>query len=295
VHVTSVGFAVGFLGIGKMGLPMARHLIEAGHTVRVYNRTAERAAPLVALGATACSTPAEAARGSSVVVTMLADDAAVLETSLGPDGIVDGLAADGIHIAMSTQSPGISRRLAAAGGRYVAAPVFGRPDVAEAGQLFIAAAGPRDAEEACKPLFEAMGRGYIWLGEDQATANITKIAMNFLLVSMVESQAEALSAVEKAGGDPAAFFELAKTIYPSPGFAGYGGRMVERQFVPAGFSTVTALKDAGLMLQLAMDSGAPSPLASVNHDRLLQATSRGRGEWDLAALLVVARESAGLE
>jgi 3-hydroxyisobutyrate dehydrogenase-like beta-hydroxyacid dehydrogenase len=294
-----VSTTIAFVGLGNMGRPMAERLLERGFALRVYNRTAARAAPLAELGATVASTPAEVVAGADLVVTMLADDAALEGVAVGPDGFAPAMDPRALHVSMSTVSPDVTRALAeqhrARGGALVAAPVMGRPDVAAAGSLWILAAGPPALEARCRPLFEALGRGYSWLGEDPALAPVAKIAANFMLIGVVELAAEVLALVEKQGLEPAAFFEIAKMLLPAPALEGYGRRMLEGSFESGGFTAALALKDASLALGLAQAGRAPAPIASLARDRLLALLARGRDGWDLAGLYAVARESAGLD
>src|SRR5579863_1629883 len=174
---------VGFIGLGQMGAAMATNLLKAGHEVTVYNRNATKAAPLVALGAHQAGDVAEAAR-SEAVITMLADDNAVSDTVWG-SGLLATLAADSIHVSMSTISVALSKRLAdahaQAGQRYLAAPVFGRPEAAAAAKLFIVPAGDPKAIAACQPLFDAMGQKTLPMGTEPSAANLIKLSGNFLI------------------------------------------------------------------------------------------------------------------
>ena len=166
---------VAFLGLGSMGLPMASNLLQGGHELTVYNRTRSRADALERRGATVAGSAAAAARGADVLITMVADDA-VLEATLLGGGVVDAMGRGAIHVSMSTISPALARRLAeqhrAAGQAYLAAPVFGRPEAAEAKKLWIVVAGPAAAIDRCRPLLDAMGQGTIAVGEDPARANV---------------------------------------------------------------------------------------------------------------------------
>ncbi len=147
---------VGFLGLGKMGTPMALRLIAAGHELSVWNRTEARTKPLIREGAIAAATPAEAELGADAVITMLFDDAANEEVLFGANGLMDALSPGTLHIACSTISVALSERLTAEHARrghlFVAAPVFGRPNVAEDGRLWIVAAGSDDAIAKARPL-----------------------------------------------------------------------------------------------------------------------------------------------
>ncbi len=152
---------ISFIGLGNMGLPIARNLLQAGHKLTVYNRTAARADGLKSLAPTVADTPAAAARGADVLFTMVADDAALEEVVLGDRGVLGALPRGAIHVSMSTVSPGLARwleeRHRSVGQIYIAAPVFGRPEAADAKKLWIVAAGPPAAIERCRPLFEAIG------------------------------------------------------------------------------------------------------------------------------------------
>jgi 3-hydroxyisobutyrate dehydrogenase-like beta-hydroxyacid dehydrogenase len=289
---------VGFIGLGKMGLGMATRLRETGHSLRLYNRTPERYAELLGDRVVGCASPAEAAQGAEVVFTMVADDAALEAVLGGEQGLLAGLAKDGLHLSCSTVSTEATRRLEGAhrerGQALVAVPVMGRPDVAGAGKVWLLAAGDRGLEPRCQPLFEALGRGYTWLGDDPVIASACKIAVNFLLFSMIESIGEAFTAVEKVGGDRAAFLEIAKLLYASGAYEGYGNRMLQSGYTPPGFTTALALKDLELMLGLAREAQSPAPLASLVRDRALASVARGCGGLDVAALVELAREEAGI-
>src|SRR5690242_2820582 len=178
---------IGFIGLGAMGAPMASSLIDAGYVLRVYNRTAARAESLIAMGAVRAQNPADAAKAGGIAITMVADDDALREVTLGAQGIAEGLGRGGIHLSMSTVAPGTSRRLAEEhakrGGAYVGAPVFGRPDAAKAKKLWVLQSGPAQAKSAARPLIEAMGQGIFDFGEDPGAANVAKLVGNFLIAA----------------------------------------------------------------------------------------------------------------
>src|SRR3989475_5983785 len=186
---------VGFIGLGSMELPLARHLLQAGHTLSVYTRT--RADQLKPLDPVIADSPSAAARGAEVLAAMAADAPALERVLLGEEGALAALPRGAIHVSMSTISPGLSRRLAerhrAAGHTYVAAPVFGRPEAAEAGKLWIVATGPAAAIERCRPLLDAVGQGTVAAGPDPARANVIKLAGNFLIVAAIEALGEAFA------------------------------------------------------------------------------------------------------
>ncbi|WP_033213508.1 NAD(P)-dependent oxidoreductase [Kitasatospora phosalacinea] len=287
---------VGFIGLGGMGRAMARRLLAAGHAVRVWNRSPEPVAELVADGASAAGPLAEAF-GAQVVVSMLADDR-VVESLLLDEELLSGARA-ATHVNMATVSPALARRATELHARhgigYVAAPVLGRTDVAAAGNLNILAAGPSAELDRLAPLFEAMGRRTWPLGEDPAAANVAKISANFLLVSAIEAFSEAAALAEASGLDPAALLDvLTNSLFPGPVYAGYGSMITERSFEPAGFRLALGLKDVNLALEAGADAEVPLPLASLLRDSLLQAVAHGHGEHDLAAISTTSRTRAGI-
>jgi 3-hydroxyisobutyrate dehydrogenase-like beta-hydroxyacid dehydrogenase len=290
---------VAFLGLGSMGLPMARHLLQAGHKLTVYNRTRSRADQLEALKPVVAETPAAAARDADVLVTMLADDAALEAVIIGSEGVLAALPRGAIHISMSTISPALSGRLAElhrkAGQLYVAAPVFGRPEAAEAKQLWIVAAGPAGALERSRPLLDAMGQGVIVVGDDPPRANVIKVAGNFLLAAAIEAMGEAFALSRKYGIAPADLLDIVNgRLLRSPIYENYGKLIAEERYEPAGFKLKYGLKDIRLALGAADQVAAPLPLASLMHDRYLSAVARGWGDVDWSALARVAAADAGL-
>ena len=290
---------IGFVGTGRMGEPMARALLRAGHRVAVFNRTPARAAALAAEGARVATSAADAAGDAELVVTMLADDAAAEALVLGAGGVAEGLAAGAVHASMSTIGVALSRRLAALhaarGQRFVAAPVFGRPDAAAAATLFVVAAGDPGAVAAAAPAFDAMGQRTFVVGDDPAAAAVVKLAGNFLLQSAVESMAEAFALARKAGVEPARFLDvMTGTLFPAPVYRNYGGMIAEGRYEPPGFALALGLKDVGLALAAAAEAAVPMPVAAVVRDRLAAGVARGYGALDMAALGRVASDDAGL-
>src|SRR5277367_6439490 len=192
---------IGFVGLGAMGEPMAANLIAAGYPLTVYNRTASKAEPLVARGAHRAERAGDVAEPGGIVVSMLADDASVRALVTGDDALAARLLPDGIHISMTTVSPAATNELAdyhaSRGSVLVAAPVFGRPDAAQAKRLWICVSGPAPAKDKVRGLLDAMGQGVFDFGEDPAAANVVKIGGNFMIAAAMESIAEALAMAEK--------------------------------------------------------------------------------------------------
>jgi 3-hydroxyisobutyrate dehydrogenase-like beta-hydroxyacid dehydrogenase len=290
---------VGFIGLGNMGSAIARNLIKAGHDLTVYNRTQSRAEPFVSLGARIAETPSEAAADAEVLITMLADDAAVEAVIFAPGNAIQALPANAVHISMSTISVALSRRLAEShrekGQNYLAAPVFGRPDAAAAAKLFIVVAGLSEQIERCRPLFDAIGQKTFIAGEEAHAANVIKLAGNFLITTVIESLGEAFAFGRKFGVDPHAFLDiLTNSLFTAPVYRNYGSMIASDNFEPAGFKLPLGLKDNRLLLAAAQEAGAPMPMASLVHDRFVAALARGLGESDWAAIARISYEDAGL-
>jgi 3-hydroxyisobutyrate dehydrogenase-like beta-hydroxyacid dehydrogenase len=285
-----------FIGAGKMGSPMVRNLLRAGHQVAVHNRTRGHAEPLRQDGAAMADSPAEAAREVDAIITMLADDQAVEQAT---QSFLGTLAAGAIHIGMSTIGVACSKRLAAEhaarGQVYVAAPVFGRPEAAAAAKLWIVAAGPAETIERCRPLFDALGRGTSVVGEHPWMANTVKISGNFLIAAALESLGEAFALVRKSGVDAGQFLEIVNSaLFNSPLYGGYGTAIAKEKFEPAGFKLRLGFKDLRLAQEAAESAAVPMPLAGVLRDRYLAAMARGEGDLDWAALARIAAVQAGL-
>lgn len=287
----------GFIGLGQMGAAMAANLVRRGHDTTVYNRSAGKAGPLVALGATEAAALADACRGDAVI-TMLADDQATESVVLGPGGVVAALPPGALHVSCSTIGVALSRRIAeahaAAGQSYVAAPVFGRPDAAAAARLFIVAAGAADAVAASQPLLDAMGQRSFVMSEQPEAANLVKLSGNFLIAAVIEALGEAVALVGKGGIDAHAYVDLlTSTLFNAPVYRTYGGLIADRHFQPAGFAAPLGLKDIRLTLAAAEDLRVPLPLASLLRDRLLALLAQGGEALDWSAIAGLAARDAG--
>jgi 3-hydroxyisobutyrate dehydrogenase-like beta-hydroxyacid dehydrogenase len=288
---------IGFIGLGRMGAGMAANLLKAGHHVTVYNRTPEKAAALVAQGAKVAARVSDACQGEAVI-TMLANDDAVGGVVFRKDGIVQNLPAGAIHVSSSTISVTLSERLteahAKAGQRFVSAPVFGRPDAAAAGKLFIVVAGEPAAVAAAAPLFEAMGQKTFVLSESPKAANLVKLSGNFLIASVIESLGEALALVAKGGVDQRQYLEmLTSTLFNAPVYKTYGGLIAGGIFEPAGFAAPLGQKDIRLTLAAAEELRVPMPLASLLRDRFLTLLAHGGDNLDWSAIGGLAAKDAG--
>jgi 3-hydroxyisobutyrate dehydrogenase-like beta-hydroxyacid dehydrogenase len=289
---------IGFIGLGHMGTAMAANLVKAGHDVTVFNRTPGKSSTLVELGAREATNLAEACDGEAVI-TMLANDDAASDITLGGEGIIAHLRKGAIHLSMSTISVALSKRLtrahAQAGQRYVAAPVFGRPDMAAAAKLFIVAAGDPAAVESCKPLFDALGQKTSTIGVEPSAANLVKLTANFLQASVIEALGEAIALIGKAGIDRIAYVNLlTSTIFTSPAYTIFGPLIAAGTFGPAAFAAPLGFKDIRLALAEAETLRVPMPLASLLHDRFLRLFAQGGEKLDWSAIGGLAAQDAAL-
>jgi 3-hydroxyisobutyrate dehydrogenase-like beta-hydroxyacid dehydrogenase len=289
---------VTLIGIGKMGSGIAKSLLRAGHRVTVFNRTRSRAEALLADGAIVATSVAEACR-SEIVFTMVADDAALEGFVFEEGGMLASLPRGAVHVSLSTISVALSDRLTAdhtkAGQAYLAAPVFGRPEAAEAGRLAIVVGGAEALIQKCKPLFEAMGPKLFVVGERPSMANVVKLSGNFLIATVLESLSEALAFARKSGVDAAALMDfLTATLFNAPVYKTYGELIVQGKHEPAGFALPLGLKDVRLVLQAAEAANVPMPIASVVRDRFITAMARGNQDKDWSVIGRVAAEDAGL-
>jgi 3-hydroxyisobutyrate dehydrogenase-like beta-hydroxyacid dehydrogenase len=290
---------VGFIGLGSMGAGMSRNLIKAGHDLVVYNRTRSHAEEMRNLGAKVADTASEAAAGVEVLITMLADDRAVQDVIFEPGAAIEALPEGAVHISMSTISVDLSRRLAESHAdkhqKYIAAPVFGRPDAAAAGNLFIVSAGPSESIEKYRSLFAAMGQKTFMVGENAPAANLIKLSGNFLTTTVIESLAEGFALMRKAGVDPQKFLEvLTESMFSAPVYKTYGSIIASEKFEPVGFKLPLGFKDNRLLLAAAEEASVPMPMASLMHDRFVAALAQGLDDADWSAIARVTYRNAGL-
>ncbi|HVO55079.1 MAG TPA: NAD(P)-dependent oxidoreductase [Solirubrobacterales bacterium] len=288
--------AVGFVGLGRMGLPMATNLLAAGAQLRVFNRTSDRCRPLVEAGALQASSPAEIGAACEIVVTMVADAEAAREVIVGDDGILAG-ARPGLVVAeMSTIGPAAARELAGvAAERGVAlldAPVSGSVATAEAAELTTVVGGDRDAFERARPTLAAMTRDQLYLGASGAGAAM-KLALNVLVASAAHSIAEALVLAESAGvASEDAYAAIAASAVSSPFVRYKRGAYLDPAGAPASFSLRLMRKDLALAAALAAESDLPLHAAAAADEAMARAEELVGGEADIAAVAAAARQAA---
>jgi 3-hydroxyisobutyrate dehydrogenase-like beta-hydroxyacid dehydrogenase len=290
---------IGFIGVGNMGAPIAANLLRARHEMAIWNRSADKARPLVDAGATLADSPRSAAADRDVVFTMLADDAA-LESVLGGDnGLLAGLRAGALHVSMSTIAVATADRVAAThlgrGQHFLCAPVFGRPEAAATAKLFIVAAGASADFQLASPLFGAISQRVFYLGSSPSAASLVKLCGNFMILSAIEALGEAMALAEKGGVARQQLVEvLTGTLFDAPVYRTYGAILAEERFKPAGFAAPLGLKDMRLVGQSAESLRVPMPLLSLVRDHLLQTIAQEGEGIDWSAIAQVSKRNAGL-
>ncbi len=288
---------IGFIGIGLMGRHMARRLLEGGHVLTVWNRTVEKAKPLLETGASWADSPKAAAQASDVVITMVTDSKASEEVICGNNGVLEGSHPGLILIDMGSIAPEASRsigiRAKDKGVPMLDAPVTGNPKVASEGKLGIMVGGPRETFEACLPIFEKMGIKIVYVGEN-GTGTTLKLINNLILGIAIEAVAEAFVLATKAGIDPQKVIEITAVGGARTGaMETRGPRMARHEFTPH-FSTNNMYKDLSSAMKLAEEFGVSLPAASISTEMLRAAKSQGKGDLDSCAVLTVLEALANI-
>jgi 3-hydroxyisobutyrate dehydrogenase-like beta-hydroxyacid dehydrogenase len=290
---------VGFIGLGRMGTAMAQRLLQAGHEVAVFNRTAEKAKPLADAGAKVAKSIGEAAVFGEAVFTMLTDDAAAEDVARQEGGLLEALPKGGIHICSGTHGVGVIRALTAAHREksqiLIAAPILGRPEQVLAGVVGVVAGGPADALKRCAPLFAAIGRRTFEAGSEPAAATALKLANNFVLGCAIEAMGEGFALIRKYGVAPKVFYEvMTEGLFAAPAYKVYGKIIVDGSYDKAGQMAINGLKDAKLVLAAGEAMNVPLPSGQVWHDRLAAAVEHGEGEKDWAVMTLEQARASGL-
>ena len=290
---------VGVVGLGHMGAAFALNLVADGRRVLAYDRDPAHMEAVRAAGVEPACNFAELT-ACDFVLTALPDDGALADVALHSEGLVQVMRPGAVHISMSTVSPGLSRRLTAAHEErsqgYVAAPVLGNPDLAQARQLFVLAAGNPAALEQARPLLERLGQRLFVVGEDASSANLMKLAGNVLTATTLQSMGEVLALLRKGGIDRRVAFDvLTNSLFDSKVHRTYGGKIVEERYSPAGMAVPLAIKDLRLALAEAEHEAVPMPVASLVRDRLVALVAGGWADLDWSALGWLAARDAGLD
>lgn len=290
---------IAFLGLGNMGAGMARRLLDAGYPLRVWNRSAEKTAPLVSRGAIACASPASAVAGADLAITSLMDDASVRAVCDGPGGLFRAMAPRAIHLCVTTISPECAEWLsaghAAHGSRYISGPVLGRPDAAAEGRLIQFLSGDAAAITEVQPVCRAFAAMTVPMAGPAGVANKQKLCLNFFIISLIEVMAESLTLAEKSGASPELLAQFFEGALAHPGLKSYARRLLDRDTRgEGGFSMRGGLKDVTLMLDAAERAECPLELAAVIRDKMRECISLGMGGADWSAIQQITRLRAGL-
>jgi len=276
--------SVAFIGLGKMGIAMAANLQRAGYPLVVWNRSPEKAAALLAGGASLAKSPAAAAGSADIVISSLADDSSLRVVVAGRGGILHGLRPGAIHVGTSTISPGLSDNLAArhkaAGGHYLAGPVIGRVPAAEAAQLVTFVAGDAGAIETARPVITTYAPAMLVVGERQSQASIAKLIANFLGASAMDLIGQTMAWGEKSGLPPALLQQMLSGFFGNPATKEYVVKIGERDFDSVGFTAAGGLKDVKLMIGAAHDVKLRLSSAEALRAKLSAAVARGWRDKD---------------
>jgi 3-hydroxyisobutyrate dehydrogenase-like beta-hydroxyacid dehydrogenase len=288
---------IGIAGLGRMGHPIAANILEAGFPTVVWNRTGDKAADLLDRGATWAENPAAVATAAEIILTSLADPAAVESVYFAPDGLLDRARSGTILVDLSTGSPALARRIAMAAGErgatFLDAPVAGSIKAATDGQLGIMVGGNKSAFDRCEVVFSAIGKAAFYLGESGSGATM-KLVSNAILATMVQALAEGVALGEKAGLDAADIFTvLGASSAAAPVVAAKAAAVTERAYLPAAFTLALMQKDLWLVLGLANELQVPMPATAIAHDMVLAANATGKSGLDFSAVALLMEELAG--
>jgi 3-hydroxyisobutyrate dehydrogenase-like beta-hydroxyacid dehydrogenase len=280
----------GFIGLGNLGTPIALNLIESGHTLLVYNRTASKAARLAEKGAIACDSIASLAEQCNIVFTIVSDDAALKEITAGKNGLLENLQKESIHISMSTILPKTATDLASLhqqhSQHYLAAPVFGRPEAATAKKLNFTVSGDEKIRKQAEPLLKDAGGANVWdFGDIISSANTVKLCGNFLIAAALEGIGESIALASRSGVDAQQMWNMfSSTLFNTPVYVNYSNIILQKKFEPAAFSMKLGLKDINLVLQQASLTHQLMPLATLLQKNMQQVLDNGNENIDWSAV-----------
>ncbi len=291
---------IGFIGLGTMGQVMAKRLMGAGYSMTVWNRTRDKAAPLLEAGAKWADSPKEVAKASDVVFSMVTDAPAVEAVVCGPQGVAEGVHPGLVHIDSSSIEPDTSKRIAerarAMGLTVLDAPVSGGPKVASEGRLGIMVGGPQEAFQKCEPILKHLGALVLYTGGNGQGTTL-KLISNLIMGVAIQAVGEALVLAAKAGIDPQRVVEI--TSLPGTGpqtgaMATRAPRMIQHNFFPVHFSANNMYKDLSGALKLAEQYGVSLPTASAAREILRAVKSQGNGHIDSSAIVTVLEAMANM-
>lgn len=281
---------IGFIGLGNLGTPIAENLLEKHAGMYIYNRTTEKTKPLQEKGALVCQSVKDLAEKCDVVFSIVSNDKAIREITGGEDGIAMNLKAGAIHVSMSTILPSTSDELFTLhqknGSVYIASPVAGRPEAAQAKKLNFMVSGSADALEKVKPLLIDAGGVNAWeYGEESGSANVAKLCTNYMIMAALQSMSEAIYLGEKSGIDAGGLMKmLTSTIFSCPIYTNYGSIVLDETYTTAAFTLELGLKDATLVKTQAEKAGAKMPLGKLIQEEYQKLFDDGYKDYDWSAL-----------
>ncbi len=288
---------VGVIGVGRMGKAMARNLLEAGHSLHIFDTAKEPLAELEKEGAVVATNMKDAFRGDAVISMLPNDDA--MRAVFVHGGVLPQSGSSTVHVNMATASVACAEELTALhrarGVPYVAATVWGRPDAAAAAKLSIAVAGDAKAIARIQPLLDVVGQRSTRVGDEPRMANVAKIAGNLMVASAIEAMAEAAALVRGYKMSSADFLDIIVTaLFDVPVYRGYAEQIASGKYEPPGFDLVLGFKDVRLALAAGEKANVPLPFANALRDAFLDALAHGDANKDWAAIAKVAARRAGL-
>ena len=288
----------GWIGLGKMGVPMATNLLRAGLPLAVFNRSQAALDGLLAEEAVRCGTVSELAASRDVIFSMVSDDTALRAVALGPLGVIENAPVGAVFIDMSTVSPTISEEISKAaterGVHYLRAPVSGSVATAAAGALTILISGPQKAFEECQGIFNLLGKKMYYLGEGEQ-ARFLKIAINLSVGVTAAMMGEAFALAERGGVEWPQILEVFNSSVVASPLLGYKAEMLrERKFAPM-FSATQMAKDFDLALEAGRNGNVPLPLAAISRQFYGALISSGKGDQDFFAYVTLIEKLAGLD
>jgi 3-hydroxyisobutyrate dehydrogenase-like beta-hydroxyacid dehydrogenase len=297
---TDMAEHIGFIGTGNMGQPMAHNLLRAGFDLSVYDINAANLAPLVKQGAYWAFLPGDVVEPGGIVITMVPDDATLLQVTTGEDGILGRIGSNGVHLSLSTISPRTSEELAAVymqqGSTFLGGTVYCRPELAAARKLAILISGPHQARERIRPILTTLGERIFDFGEAAGAANVVKLIANFLLGVTLEAIAEGLALGERNGLDRRGIIDMVRqTLFDGVVFNTYGPMIAHKTYAPARFPVLLGYKDMQLVSSIAARAHVPMPLLNVVHNRLMTCIAHGWLEQDWSSLDRAVLQDAGLD
>lgn len=289
---------VAFIGVGKIGNPMARNVLRAGHQMTVHDLRPESATNLLELGATWAESAAAAVANAELIFTSLPGPVEIERVLTGADGILTGARQGSVYFDLSTNLPSVARRLAAVataqGLTYLDAPVSGGVVGAEKATLAVMVGGDRAAFDTYRPVLEAIGENIFHLG-DVGAGCAAKLANNLIALATGQLINEALAVGVKAGIDPDTLFQVLAASSSGPISKLRVPRLLEHNFENPTFSMALATKDVGLAVTMGRELGVPMPVAAAAEQTMLAAVARGLGNLDSTATLVILEELAGIQ